>query len=346
MKDQKRKLSNSTTESPRRSKRVRKDVAPQQDDNESSNHKVHFLRAPTEEEDAWVSLPILEMMDCVQMCDENLKFECVAGTVWINEEKAFVVRVSECLFLTHFQNLDLSEIDLTDVAMEDIPRTYASFLANRFGISPKSIETFPVPLEDVCPKHQSDLTVVPEQMMEFCHFKLTSFTEYKPGCTDNINHLVLAEAKACELLMKNPHPSIAKYWGCHVINGEIRALCFGDYIMSLHDRLATGVPLDAKRCLKSIRDGILHMHSLGLMHNNINPYSIVMDASDNPVIIDFDSCTRKGEKIVKGVWYPDSCIKNAKTGSPKNDFYALKKLEEYFSGHEEAVERCGGDGER
>jgi len=56
-------------------------------------------------------------------------------------------------------------------------------------------------------------------------------------------------------------------------------------------------PFDTDLVLRGIQEGIQHLHSLGLIHCDINPANIVMDEGDTPVIVDFDSCRRKGEEL-------------------------------------------------
>jgi len=46
---------------------------------------------------------------------------------------------------------------------------------------------------------------------------------------------------------------------------------------------------DYSSILAGIESGIRHLHSLGLVHNDINPRNIMMD-HDKAVIIDFGSC--------------------------------------------------------
>jgi serine/threonine protein kinase len=100
--------------------------------------------------------------------------------------------------------------------------------------------------------------------------------------------------------------------------------------MTLAERVETGVPLDTQLCLQGIRAGVAHLHSLGLAHNDINPYNVMMDAGDNPVLIDFDACTREGEALLK-FGTPDWFDETVRIGSRQNDFYALRKMVEYLS---------------
>ncbi|SJL04266.1 uncharacterized protein ARMOST_07627 [Armillaria ostoyae] len=50
----------------------------------------------------------------------------------------------------------------------------------------------------------------------------------------------------------------------------------------------------------SLDQGIKHIHGLGLIHNDINPNNIMLDADGTLVIIDFDSCRRAGELMLRG----------------------------------------------
>lgn len=48
--------------------------------------------------------------------------------------------------------------------------------------------------------------------------------------------------------------------------------------------------------LAGIERGIKHLHSLGLVHTDVNPSNIMLDW-DEAVIIDFGSCRRVGESL-------------------------------------------------
>ena len=48
--------------------------------------------------------------------------------------------------------------------------------------------------------------------------------------------------------------------------------------------------------LTDIESGINHLHSLGLVHNDINPSNIMIN-NHRAIIIDFGSCRRLGESL-------------------------------------------------
>ena len=89
-------------------------------------------------------------------------------------------------------------------------------------------------------------------------------------------------------------------------------------------------PFDTDLILQGIQEGIRHLHSLGLIHCDINPANIVMDG-DTPVIVDFDSCRRNGEKLVKGGtlgWTRE----DFEFARPENDEYGLSKIRDFLLG--------------
>ncbi|KAH6974949.1 kinase-like domain-containing protein, partial [Ilyonectria sp. MPI-CAGE-AT-0026] len=125
------------------------------------------------------------------------------------------------------------------------------------------------------------------------------------------------EVKVCELLREHAHPNIATYIGFIMQGDSIRGLCFATLF-------------DKDLCLQGIESGIRHMHSLGLVHNDINPSNIMIDSADRPVIIDFGSCKQEGEKLgVKaGTW--GWSIEGAEYALRENDFFGLSGLKTYL----------------
>ncbi|KAG8674185.1 hypothetical protein FPOAC2_00170 [Fusarium poae] len=287
------------------------------------------------EDKALVSPPTLEVVTACHVSNAQDEFLYTESTVRVNGEYHFVMEIYQWFDLDDLVNLDFSQLDLTGLILEEIPDKVALAMADSFAI--ESIKAIPIPVENICPRFTSSLTAAPERIMDNnCFFKYARLDRKAAEPNNRIKQIVLMEAKACEVLMKHPHPNVAKYWGCYVVDGRIRALCYQKYIMTLKQRKKTGIPLNVPKCLRGIRDGICHMHSLGLIHNDINPNNIMIDEFDNPVIIDFDSCTCQGEKVVKG-WTRNWCMEGAELSSPENDFYGLRKIEEYLLRPEQEV---------
>jgi hypothetical protein len=280
----------------------------------------------------------LEIVDGAEECEfigDGDDFECkstgVRVVVQISTGHLFLAIVKQPLIIQDVRGLDMGLIDLTFVALDDIPNEFAFFLAATFNFGVELVEILRIDCDNLWPEYSSELTIAPEQMWKYYYVKRTNLISYEADQEkNNFKELVLAEANACEVLRNHPHPNIAKYWGCEVVDGTIRGLCFGKYTMTLAERVETGVPLDTQLCLQGIRAGVAHLHSLGLAHNDINPYNVMMDAGDNPVLIDFDACTREGEALLK-FGTPDWFDETVRIGSRQNDFYALRKMVEYLS---------------
>lgn len=141
---------------------------------------------------------------------------------------------------------------------------------------------------------------------------------------------ILREVQICEFLKKHPHPNIATYIGCVVDANRIKGLCLVRYKMTLEERLKVAAPFDKDLCLRGIEQGIQHLHSLGLVHNDINPHNVMVDEMDHAVIIDFDSCQHEGRKLVKGGTIGWSMEEMEKMGYSRfeNDAFGLSKIRE------------------
>ena len=91
---------------------------------------------------------------------------------------------------------------------------------------------------------------------------------------------------------------------------------------------------NAELLLESVRNGLEHLHSLGLVHNDINPRNIMFfdEDSDEAVIIGFGSCRAIGLPLDGGLvrmceWHDEK----VDTALPSNDFDALDEIAEWLS---------------
>jgi len=93
--------------------------------------------------------------------------------------------------------------------------------------------------------------------------------------------------------------------------------------------------------LPGIKDGIRHLHSLRLIHNDINPANIMLD-NQGPVIVDFDSCRAPGESLnrVKRTygWHDP----NVRVSQESNDLNALAELRIWLTSSSPADLQFGG----
>lgn len=200
-----------------------------------------------------------------------------------------------------------------------------------------------VETEDRGPEVRQTWTVVSQLD---CYVKTPSLFAYT-GRSD-LEKQMLREVEACEVLRKQPHPNIAFYYGCQVTRGRVSGLCFKRYTSTLLEKvnpqnlnkfafLSSGRPLVddfIKASLIGILQAIQHLHSLGLVHNDITPANIMFTEDGTPVLIDFDSCRLVGESLrdteTKRTheWHnPD-----VKTALEKNDLDAFTELTTWLIG--------------
>ncbi|KFH43505.1 hypothetical protein ACRE_057380 [Hapsidospora chrysogenum ATCC 11550] len=176
--------------------------------------------------------------------------------------------------------------------------------------------------------------------------RLTAYEQVCKGPEpDGIAQSVLQEAAVCELLKQHPHPNIASYLGCQVSDGRITGLCFAGYPHTLMQEVNPQNHMkrkarsefrdrntdrkDYRIALAGVERGLKHLHSLGLVHNDINPRKIMLNADDG-VITGFGSCRRLGESL-KGVsrgheWHDEQ----VKTALPQNDLDALEEIRRWL----------------
>lgn len=164
----------------------------------------------------------------------------------------------------------------------------------------------------------------------------------------NLEKRISREVEACEILRKKPHPNIATYYGYNESHGRVSGLCFKRYKSTLLEavnpqRLNKAAFLSSRRelvtdCMKiglqGLLDAIKHLHSLGLVHNDINPANIMLDEEGTLILIDFDSCGYIGESLRSTEtkrtqhWHDPT----VDISIEKNDFDAFKDLQTWLTG--------------
>ena len=181
------------------------------------------------------------------------------------------------------------------------------------------------------------------------HVKKPSLDAY---LNPDLEEQLRREITVCELLRQHPHPNIAAYYGCQETRGRVSGLCFKRYRTTLLEEYMPqslnkgdfpstrhGV-VDVNRArayLEDILNGIQHLHSLGLVHNDINPANIMLDDNGTAVLIDFDSCRRVGELLGESHtkrthhWHDPG----VDTALEKNDMDAWEELKTWLTGRED-----------
>ena len=214
-----------------------------------------------------------------------------------------------------------------------------------------------IPPSEYCPLASRKITIVQPQHLESCFIKYPHVKLWPKPVMDAelkiVKERMLREVQAYEMLSRKPHPNIAEYLGCMVKDGLIRGICLTKYDETLGQRVnPSGVKkrrfqygeqrLRSRRNLaKDLASGLKHLHSLGLIHNDIKPSNIMVKGGETPVIIDFDSSAPEGQPLDEvgrtRLWHDPQ----VNTALPSNDFDALDEIVEWLSDREEKQYKFG-----
>jgi serine/threonine protein kinase len=151
-----------------------------------------------------------------------------------------------------------------------------------------------------------------------------------------IKDIVAREITNCEILRKNPHPNICRYQGVNYEKetGAITGLLFDRYDMNLSDVVKQNRSFNATKCLSSIRKGIEHLHSLGLVHCDLKPANIFVDIHAHRFVVgDFDSVHKEGTVLQIKCGTPGWCMEEEETQGRalyECDRYAFEMIEEWI----------------
>ncbi|KII95748.1 hypothetical protein PLICRDRAFT_34691 [Plicaturopsis crispa FD-325 SS-3] len=214
---------------------------------------------------------------------------------------------------------------------EDDGTMYLSSIPSRTVDLDSLLPTDPVPRSHFTAPWRPWLTEAPSPPPPGTYIKTPHLVHYVTYRAE-LGDLLLQEATVFETYFKgNPHPNICAYYGC-VREGEtITALCLKRYKCTLSDAVEQNRALDRGRVMQDIRAAVAYIHSLGLVHGDINPENIMMDEEDRPVIIDFDACRKVGERLDKCGTTP-WCLENIEIARRENDDYSVDLIAKYLDG--------------
>jgi serine/threonine protein kinase len=157
-----------------------------------------------------------------------------------------------------------------------------------------------IPGEEVYPEAPSHITTMSKPMDSKVFFKGPMLT----GCIPFkgmglLLKLLLQEAEILELLMSHPHPNIVRYHSCLIKCSHVIGLILDQYALTLKQWLQSDVrDFNIEVCMSSIMAAVNHLHSLGLVHNDLMPMNIMVDEQDTAIVIDLGSCQPFGRPLI------------------------------------------------
>ncbi|KAK3363816.1 kinase-like domain-containing protein, partial [Lasiosphaeria hispida] len=108
------------------------------------------------------------------------------------------------------------------------------------------------------------------------------------------------EVGMLELLSRHPqHPNVVKYHGCRVRKGRVTGVYLGRLEGdNLWEHVCAGKTVDKEPFLTVLESAIRHLHDVvGIAHNDIQPFNIMVSPEGIPTLIDFGSSELIGNKI-------------------------------------------------
>jgi len=140
--------------------------------------------------------------------------------------------------------------------------------------------------------------------------------------------LMLHEAETCEQLMRHPHPNICEYRGVIIKGGFVDGLCFQRHRKDLYDCIRDGEEVDIDDVITSLEQAIKHLHSLGLVHNDVSPSNILLSGTGRAILADFDSCIPRGTRPMKGP--TPGWGRFSRMAEEENDWYGYERIREWL----------------
>ncbi|KAF5023097.1 hypothetical protein F66182_4854 [Fusarium sp. NRRL 66182] len=181
---------------------------------------------------------------------------------------------------------------------------------------------------------ETALTKAPDELSLSIFVKRPRLALYDIFFEHKVVHLLaknlVEEAEAMEVVAQHPHPNIVGYHGCRVRRGYITGMVLDRHPVTLHDYLASGQAMADKQVfMASLQSAIDHLHHLGWAHNDLNPTNILVAEDERPILIDFGSARKVGDKLsvsrgTKG-WI-DGEMKDYTTSTTQHDTSALAKI--------------------
>lgn len=193
----------------------------------------------------------------------------------------------------------------------------------------------PIPFDHLVTLWQNTYLQAADPLPPDAYIKSLSPITYRFDHPAAIGEELRHEIEAYTLLSTHPHPNICRFYGC-IRDGKyatgLALRRFPATLQSLRDA-ESSLALTRLRVLRGIKRGLDHLHSLGLVHNDLNPNNIMIDDDSNPVIVDFGSCRREGAPKDRTAgtpgWYRES-----DRSVKENDYFALGLIARWLDGWE------------
>jgi len=188
----------------------------------------------------------------------------------------------------------------------------------------------PIKKDQLLVRYQPTMLQCTDYETSECYLKWPSFGMFD-GESTVVRDSFAQELSIYERLRQHPHPGICKYKGCMVVDGYVEAFALEWYKCDLAEAITEALPIDTATVFNRVKDAVAHLHSLGLVHNDLSPYNILLDGDLNPVVADFETCMPEGHPRLLKYGTPD-WSDNWECSALENDKIALERIRLYLKG--------------
>lgn len=180
----------------------------------------------------------------------------------------------------------------------------------------------PVPDEQVYPLVPPGLTIHDPRNLDDYQIKRGNLIGFDDADVAKLlPEILLEEAKTLEYLKSRHHPNLIKYYGCLLKADRIAGLVLKRYHKMLQQQSEyDAIDFNVTKFMTGLRDGIHHLHSLGLAHNDLSPANIAVDEDDRPIIL---ACRKFGEELISAGtsgWFDEESLDWALSAKAHDEF--------------------------
>ncbi|KZV96108.1 hypothetical protein EXIGLDRAFT_733932 [Exidia glandulosa HHB12029] len=126
----------------------------------------------------------------------------------------------------------------------------------------------------------------------------TTYTKHPLPYSDAHNFILEIETQEFFRHQSTTHPNMPVYLGCEVDRGWVVGVVLRRYPRTLRDAVENGVQVDIPGIMAQLEDVVKYLHSLGVVHNDINPSNIMLTDDLRPILIDYDTCLFEGDPLI------------------------------------------------
>lgn len=245
--------------------------------------------------------------------------------------EAFDKNGTEFLYTT-FAVID--EDDVTYFGRVDLPKRETTFEQYTSALTP-------IPDEDLYPEMSSaneSFTVAPARVgpgdeVYVKRPRLGMYDFYKENDVLSVMpSMMLEEAHALQAISRTHHPGLVKFHGCRVRRGRITGLVLDRHANDLNNHLKEGGSVDKEAFVTALEVAVHHLHSIGLAHNDINPYSILVNSRGLPVLTEFGSCREIGHELTTSRGTPGWVDEEEAyvTSETRHDAFSILKIRSWL----------------